>query len=61
MSKVIHYANYEPATESDPQDYWSETACGHEYENCVDDWDSVTCHNCLRKKQAHLKEVIEFP
>lgn len=49
QSKVLHYASYEAPHEGDNCEYWSLTACGHDYENVTQYEDSVTCKNCLRE------------
>ena len=49
-SKVLHYASYEAPHEGDNCEYWSLTACGHDYENVTQYTDDVTCKNCLREK-----------
>jgi hypothetical protein len=48
-SNILHYAGYDPPTESDNSGYWTETLCGYEYENVTNDESEVTCNNCLRK------------
>lgn len=48
-SKVLHYAGYDPPTEGDNCGYWTETACGHWYDNSTHHEDQVSCKNCLRK------------
>lgn len=47
-SKVLHYASYEAPHEGDNSEYWSLTACGHDYENVTQYEDSVTCKRCLK-------------
>ena len=51
MSKT-HYAEVERATESNPIDFWTKTACGLEYTESpmTDNWKYVDCKKCLKSK-----------
>lgn len=56
----IHFATVEKANESDNSDYWSDTVCGIESENVLNDWQSVTCKKCLCRRErfeAELKQA----
>jgi hypothetical protein len=55
-SKVLHYASYEAPHEGDNCEYWSNAACGPEYENVTHHIDEVTCKKCL-KTLAKEKEA----
>lgn len=47
-SKVLHYASYEAPHEGDNCEYWSNAACGPEYENVTHIEADVTCKKCLK-------------
>ena len=63
-SKVVHYASYEAPHEGDNCEYWSLTACGHDYENVTHHEEDVTCKRCLKlinkpkalNTNTHIKE-----
>lgn len=44
----VHYATYEAPHEGDNCEYWSNAACGPEYENVTQHEDMVSCMHCLR-------------
>lgn len=57
-----HFATVERASESDNNDYWSNTVCGIESENVENDWSVVSCKKCLKRKdqfENELKQAME--
>lgn len=61
-SKELHYASYEAPHEGDNCEYWSNAACGPEYENVTHRESEVTCKRCLKilEKNKSVKLIHEL-